>query len=71
MVDVTLFEVHLDGSSFSANAPFSGSGEQQEEREQGGGARRGVGVLVGLVFLVVLAVLLRQRLGGESEEGLA
>lgn len=31
MVDITLFELHLDGAEFTANAPFSSADENESE----------------------------------------
>ncbi len=72
MVDVTLFEVHLDDSSFTANAPFSSSESDEETNERrepdDSGTSKGalVAAVVGLAFLVVGAALVKRRLGSDA-----
>lgn len=83
MAKFTFLEVHLEGSSLTANAP-SGLGDGASEStesaeplgtgEEGGaaadeasGSRRGVAAVVGLAFLVVVALAVRRFLGGEGE----
>ena len=60
MVDITLFEVHLDDASFTANAPFSSTDEDEESgsdwgRDSGGGTS--VAPLKAILAVVALAVL--------------
>lgn len=80
MARFTLLEVHLDGSQFTANAPFSG----EESRE---GAREAVterlgresetedsesspmGIAVGLVLLVGAAAVARRYLSRRESDG--
>lgn len=75
MVKLTFLEVHLEGSSVTANAPFSDRDEEptaapesEPEADAGSaGGRRGVAVVVGLLFLLALAALARRRLAdGET-----
>jgi MYXO-CTERM domain-containing protein len=71
MVDITLFELHLDGAEFTANAPNSGveealDEESESESEGSGGPPFGLIAALALVALVGAAVAAR-RLGGEGE----
>lgn len=88
MAKFTFLEVHLEGSSLTANAPF-GADERDEAAEKAsvdrgatsrpesvpepddenaeGGGRRGVGIVVGLVFLVAVALAVR-KWRAEDEE---
>ncbi len=83
MVNITLFEIHLDDASFEANAPFSGSEAEElseEEAEEavtgaigsgdadGSGPPKVLPLVVGLVVLVGLAALVRKLRGGGDEE---
>jgi hypothetical protein len=76
MVDITLFEVHLDDSSLTANNPFS-RGRKSVEAGDGGltskssSSSKGklLGALVGLVFLAAVAYLARKKVGGGSDKG--
>lgn len=68
MVDITMLELHLDGSTLAANTPFGDSGGEADETDESGGRSRLLPVVVGLVFLVVVAYLARRRLGGDEEE---
>jgi hypothetical protein len=72
MVDLTILEVHLDGSEFTANAPFSSGGEDdsvdvEEGSDPDSGRGKLLAVLIGLAFCVAVAYLARNRLGGEDE----
>lgn len=83
MVEITLFEFHLDGSEFTANAPFSAAESPEEDAdgllrrgsdgdERGaaddGGRRLGpLPAIAVLVAVVVLFVVGRRLLGGEPE----
>ena len=70
MVDITLFELHLDGSEFTANAPGVGTSEEEPDDSDSGGAPLGlVAGLVLVVFVVVAAVAVRKR-GGDQESPL-
>ena len=69
MAKFTLLEIHVDDSDFeaTANAPYA-TGEKEVEAggeppEPAGGSRKGAALaaLVGLVFLVVVAYLVRSR----------
>ncbi|WP_255149382.1 hypothetical protein [Halorarius halobius] len=77
MVKLTFLEVHLDGAEFTANAPLSDSGGDgdgpdievgEAGDEQSGGGKRWVGALVGLLFLVAVAVVAKKQLGGSDDE---
>ena len=71
MAEFTFLKLQFDDASFSANAPFSASGEAEvetgEEDDDDGESRRILPLLVGLVFLVVLAVVVKKFLGGSSD----
>jgi hypothetical protein len=73
MVDITLFEVHLDDSSLTANAPFS-RGEKEVEAadeppESSSSKGTTLAAVVGLVFLAALAFVVRKRVMGGDDEG--
>lgn len=77
MVNVTLFELHLEGAQFTANAPYSAEAEETEEREveveddeeaTGGfpfGLLAALGVVAALASLLVAKKVLS---GTESED---
>lgn len=77
MAEFTFLEVHLDGASLTANAPFSGGtggGDEDPDvevgsvgEEEGGSRKPWLAALVGLLFLVVVAVLAKKKLGGRSD----
>jgi len=68
MVDITLFELHLDGAEFTANAPGSGAGEADgDEASESDGAPLGLFAMVALVVLAVVAVAVKKRGGGDEE----
>jgi len=70
MAKVTLFELHLDGAEFTANAPAFGSAEEEAETEsaESGGRLGSVLLAVGvLAVLAVVAVALKKRLGGSED----
>jgi hypothetical protein len=76
MVDITIFELHLDEPNLTANAPFSGSGgkdvgaSDEPLPEESSSKGKLVGALVGLVFLAAVAfVAKRKGGGGASEDG--
>jgi len=67
MVDITVFELHLDGSEFTANAPGVGGSDDTDAAESdSGGAPLGLFAVLGLVGLVVAAVAAK-KLGGDDE----
>lgn len=80
MVQLTLFEIHLDGSEFTANAPFSSaSAEEAEEAEDGdweefGSEAEGGGpnplklAVLALVVSVVVTVVVRKLVGGDEAD---
>ena len=83
MVEITLFEFHLDGSELTANAPFSAAespdedpggllpgGSDEDERGAADDGGRGLGPLPAIAVLVAVVVLFvvgRRLLGGERE----
>ncbi|MFB6173897.1 MAG: hypothetical protein ABEI39_04565 [Halobacteriales archaeon] len=80
MVEITVLEVHLDGSEFTANAPFSrgddsddesgvipfGDDDESVEPSDDGGSSLLPAVVV-LVGLAVVALAVRRVLGGSGE----
>lgn len=76
MAEFTLLKVQLDDSTFTANAPFSGSetGEttgdeadaETESADTSGGALPVVAALVGLLALAAVAVLVKKRRSTEE-----
>ncbi|MBX0285109.1 hypothetical protein [Haloarcula salinisoli] len=67
MVDITIFELHLDGSEFTANAPgVGGSDDAEADESDSGGAPLGLFAVLALVGLVVAAVAAK-KLGGDDE----
>lgn len=76
MAKITLLELHLDDASLTANAPFSSRGKDVEAAEgpfdDETSSRKGslVAAVVGLVFLVAVAYVVRKRVlsGGTDEE---
>ena len=67
MVDITLFELHLDGSEFTANAPGVGGSDEAETDRDDGGAPLGPLAVLALVVLVVVAVAAKKLRGGDDE----
>jgi len=75
MVELTFLEIHLEDSDFTANAPY-GYGEKDVEAgdeppsEPDDTSRKGAAVaaVVGVVFLAVVAYLVKQRYL-EGDEG--
>lgn len=76
MAKFTLLEVHLEGSSLTANAPFSSddsgaapSAKSVPEPESGAesSSRRGVATVVGLLFLVAVALAVRKWFAEDEE----
>ena len=61
MAKFTLFELHLDGAEFTANAPAFGSPDDEAESESDesggrlGAALLAVGALAGLAVVAVVA----------------
>jgi hypothetical protein len=79
MVNITLFEIHLDDASFEANAPFSDAEAEDAPdaadeygADVGGGDEGGasnlVALVVGLVLLIGLAALVRKLRGGGDDD---
>jgi hypothetical protein len=66
MAEFTFLKLQFDDASLSANAPFSGSDtEDEEDDEDSGGV---LPYLLGLVFLVVVAVVVKKFLSGDGPE---
>jgi len=73
MVDITIFELHLDGSEFTANAPWSGDEEGESEEAEGddessGGPPLGLFVVGALLAFVGLAVAAKKVRGGDDTD---
>jgi hypothetical protein len=76
MVDITIFELNLDGSEFTAAAPWDGeaadeSPERGDEDDDSGGPPLGLLAAAGVaavVVLVVLVVVLKTVRGGEDTD---
>ena len=73
MVDITLFELHLDGAEFTANAPGSGAelGEEtseSDEEDDSAGAPLGLFAVVSLVAVVVAALAAKKVRGGDDTD---
>jgi len=75
MVELTLFEIHLEGSDFTANAPYSnGEPDESDDFDVASGAEsedpNPAKAVVGLLLLVVVLVVVRRLVGGsdDSEE---
>lgn len=67
MVDITLFELHLDGSEFTANAPNSGVLDNDGDGDdESGGPPLGLFAVLALVVLVVAAGVAK-KVGGSDE----
>jgi hypothetical protein len=74
MVDITVFELHLDGSEFTANAPWSGEepeAESEVDTDESGGpplALLAVAAVVALLGVVGLAVAAKKLRGGDDTD---
>ena len=79
MVELTLFEIHLDGAEFTANAPSIDTGSDEESADESGlgglgstdegdSPNPGTAILGTLVFAVLVAVVVRLVSGGEGSE---
>ncbi|PSP85299.1 hypothetical protein BRC96_02815 [Halobacteriales archaeon QS_6_64_34] len=69
MVDITLFELHLDGSEFTANAPGIGKSDEEGDESDSGNAPLGlVAGLVLVVFVVIAVVAVKKRGGSDGGE---
>lgn len=73
MVNVTLFELHLEGAEFTANAPNSGQAEEAEgtdieieDDEATSGFPFGILAVVGVVAALA-SLLAAKKMLGESE----
>jgi len=74
MVDITLFELHVDGDPQFAPSWSTGGDEALDDEdgtavdvEDDGSDGAGAKVLVGLVALVVMAAVARKLRGGDEE----
>lgn len=71
MAEFTLLKLQLEDASFTANAPFSDSGEDasgESTPDSGGSSRRLLPFVVGFVFLLIAALAVRKLRGGPDEE---
>lgn len=76
MAEYTLLKLQLDDASFTANAPFSGSDEDDTEsdgasgtgEDESGSDRRLLPLVVGFAFLLVLAVIVYRRRGNAGDD---
>jgi len=70
MAEFTLLKLEFEDASLTANAPFSGEGESEATVERGSDDDDSGGVLpllLGLVFLVVVAVAIKKILGSDED----
>jgi hypothetical protein len=70
MAEFTFLKLQFDDASFAANAPFSASDDAEVETGEDADDEDSRGVLpilLGLVFLVVVAVVVKKFLGGDAE----
>lgn len=73
MVDITLFELHVDGDPKFTPSWVSGRNDDSLEEgtnvevDEDGGGGNGAKVLVGLVALVLIAAVVRKVRGGDDE----
>lgn len=76
MAKFTLFELHLEGAQFTANAPYSGESaeaegseiEIEDEEEAAGGFPFGLLAALGVIAAVVSLVVVKKVLGGSETE---
>jgi hypothetical protein len=84
MAEFTLLKLQADGASFTANAPFSGSDSEESDAtpasesgsapdgepgtDSGSADSRLLPLLVGFVFLVVVALAVRKLRSGSGGE---
>jgi hypothetical protein len=74
MVDITIFELHLDGSEFTANAPWNGEESEPEsevdldESEGKPLALLAVAAVVALLGVVGLALVAKKVRGGDDTD---
>lgn len=69
MAEFTFLKLQFDDVSFAANAPFSAGDEAKGEagEDEDDDSRAILPLVLGLVFLVVVAVVVKKFLGGDSE----
>lgn len=64
MVELTIFELNAEGATVNVNTPFSGDNREFEvSLDDADVDYRWPAAAVGLVFLFVVAVLAKRRLG--------
>lgn len=76
MVELTFLEVHFEDAKLTANAPYSygetenARGEVEAPTADESGSRRGTifALLVGLVFSVAIAYLVRRKVRDDGKE---
>jgi hypothetical protein len=74
MVNITLVEVHMEDGSISANFPFSGvqndENEQQveEEDDEDSGGSKGLAIVGVFLFLVAVAALVKYLSGDDDAD---
>lgn len=71
MVDITLFELHLDDSTLTANAPFSDRKNVKSSSEpvpESSSRAKLIPTLVGLIFLIAVAYVAKRKLLDSEEE---
>lgn len=75
MVNITLVEVHMEDGSISANFPFSGvkndENDEPEEEEEGAddsGGSKGLAIVGVFLFLVAVAALVKYLSGDEDTD---
>ena len=74
MVDITILELHLTEPNLTAHAPFSNRRKDVEAsdeplpEESSSSKGKLVGAIVGLVFLVAVAVVAKRKVGGGGPE---
>ncbi|WP_302081222.1 hypothetical protein [Salinibaculum rarum] len=68
MAEFTFFKLQVDDVSFATEAPFIGSDDSDAEAEDDEESGSVLAILLGLVFLIVVAVAAKKLLGGRSSE---
>ncbi len=68
MAEYTFLKIQVDDVSFSANAPFSGEDDEDEDDESGG-LSRAVPFVLGLLVLLAIGVAVKKFLGDSTPSG--